>query len=119
MRPSSGAIRRVRSSGADSAPASLPRYASTTTGSRATSAGVPRAIAWPKFSTTTLSQAARTSGMSCSISSTATPLAAMARIVSTSRPVSEGFMPAAGSSSITTAGAAASARAISSRRWSP
>ena len=42
--------------------------------------------------------------------------AVIARIVSTRCTVSEGFIPAAGSSSMTIAGAAASARAISSRR---
>src|ERR1035437_940363 len=107
-----GAGRR-RGGGAHArAPAPVPRYASTTTGSRPTSLGVPRAIVWPKLRTTTESQAARTSGMSCSIRSTAIPPAAIARIVSTSRVVSDGFIPAAGSSSISTAGEPASARAI-------
>ena len=57
--------------------------------------------------------------MSCSITTTASPPSRMRRTSAVASAVSCGFIPAVGSSSSSTFGSAASARAISSRRWSP
>ena len=60
-----------------------------------------------------------TTRMSCSIRNTVTPLATNSADEVEQFRLSDGFMPAAGSSSSSRDGAVASARAISRRRWSP
>ncbi len=60
-----------------------------------------------------------TTFMSCSISSTVIPWSRTCRIRSMSAAFSAGFIPAAGSSSMSRLGSVPIARAISSRRWSP
>jgi len=57
--------------------------------------------------------------MSCSMSSTVYPSARILRIRSIKAAFSAGLNPAAGSSRHSSLGSVASARAISSRRWSP
>ena len=57
--------------------------------------------------------------MSCSITTTASPRSRILKISSSACRVSCGFIPAVGSSSRISLGSVASARAISSRRWSP
>src|SRR4051794_33074957 len=97
--------------------AGSPRYASMTTGFERTSAGVPCAIVLPKFSTRMRSQMPITSSMLCSMSRIAmSKRSRMSWIVSISERVSLSLSPAAGSSSRSSFGFAASARAISSRR---
>ena len=74
----------------------------------------------PKFSTQMPSQMFMTRFMSCSMSSTAIwKVSRILRMFSISSAVSEGFMPAAGSSSSSRLGLVARARTISSRRWAP
>ena len=66
------------------------------------------------------SQMLMTNFMSCSISMTAIwNVSRILTIFSISSAVSEGFMPAAGSSSNRREGLVARARTISSRRWAP
>ena len=60
-----------------------------------------------------------TTFMSCSISRTVMPWSRTFWISRISAAFSAGFMPAAGSSSISNAGFVPIARAISRRRWSP
>src|SRR5713101_1471773 len=75
------------------------------------SAGVPSAITCPKLRTTTRSQVDITTLISCSTSRTDIfRSSASLRMRSTSSPVSTASRPAAGSSSIKTEGAAATAR---------
>nr|WP_289232938.1 hypothetical protein [Barrientosiimonas endolithica] len=57
--------------------------------------------------------------MSCSMTTTASPWSRILKISSIACWVSSGFMPAVGSSSSSSLGSVASARAISRRRWSP
>ena len=57
--------------------------------------------------------------VSCSMTTTETPVSRIRKISCRAASVSCGFMPAVGSSSSSTSGSVASARAISSRRWSP
>ncbi len=57
--------------------------------------------------------------MSCSITTTDSPESLILKIRSLACRVSCGFIPAVGSSSRMSFGSVASARAISSRRWSP
>jgi len=57
--------------------------------------------------------------VSCSMTTTETPRSRILRISWRVPSVSWAFMPAVGSSSSSTFGSVASARAISSRRWSP
>ena len=57
--------------------------------------------------------------MSCSMTTTASPLSLILKIRFIVASVSFGFMPAVGSSRRRICGSVASARAISSRRWSP
>ena len=74
----------------------------------------------PKDSTAMPSQMFMTRLISCSMSSTAIlKVSRMVRIFSISSAVSDGFMPAAGSSSSSRQGLVASARKISSRRCAP
>ena len=68
--PSSGCLR------SRAACCCSPRYALSTSGSRATSTGGPSAIFWPASSTTTCSETDITSFMSCSTSTTMMPVAA-------------------------------------------
>jgi hypothetical protein len=66
------------------------------------------------------SQISITKAMSCSMRRIVMPNSSRSRRISAASAwVSRGFIPAAGSSSSTTLGSVASARAISSRRWSP
>src|SRR5690348_15272216 len=96
------------------------RYASITPGSARTSAGSPSAIFLPYASTVTRSETPIITFMSCSISRIVSLRSSRrARMNSTSAWDSRGFMPAVGSSSSSTVGSEASARAISTRRWSP
>src|SRR2546422_383981 len=81
--------------------------------------GVPRAITLPKLSTVTRSHSSITSRTLCSMSSTARPSFATSRTSRATAAASFGFMPAVGSSSSTSLGCAARARAISTRRCSP
>ena len=61
-----------------------------------------------------------TTFMSCSMSSTVKPCSSRSlETNSVNAAVSCGFMPAVGSSSRSSFGSVASARATSSRRWSP
>src|SRR6266566_4253779 len=112
---------RLRGGGHDApSTACLPRYASITRGSRWTSWGVPSAIFSPYSSTVTRSEQFITTRMSCSIRSTVRPCSL--RSFSTKAvksAVSCGFIPAVGSSSSSSFGCVARARATSSRRWSP
>ena len=78
----------------------------------------PSAMTRPALSTVMRSATFITSRMLCSTSSTVMPEARMRRMSSPSSATSAGFMPAAGSSSRRSRGPLASARAISSRRWS-
>ena len=73
----------------------------------------------PYSSTSTRSHRPMTSFMSCSISNTVMPSSRIFSISLRSFTVSEAFMPAAGSSSASSFGSVANARAISRRRWSP
>ena len=57
--------------------------------------------------------------VSCSMTTTEIPRSRIAKISCRVPSVSCAFMPAVGSSSSSTDGSVASARAISSRRWSP
>src|SRR6266550_9223342 len=94
-----------------------PRYASTTRGSVATASNDPSAILTPWSRATTRSEQPATTCMSCSITKIATPRSSRSRpISSVTSCVSAGFIPAAGSSSSSSLGREASARAISSRR---
>ena len=84
------------------------------------SSAVPLAMIWPKLSTQIPSQMPMTRLISCSMSMMA--IWNMSRIFtmfSISSAVSEGFIPAAGSSSRSRDGLVARARTISSRRWAP
>src|SRR6266545_3567306 len=96
-----------------------PRYASTTAGVPATSAGVPSAMTAPLASTVTRSHSDITRPMLCSMSTTVTPLSRMDRTISASWRTSSPLSPAAGSSSSSRRGELAIARAISMRRWMP
>src|SRR6266511_2361682 len=100
--------------------ACLPRYASITRVSFCTSSGEPSAIFSPYSSTVTRSETPITTRMSCSIRRTVSPSSARRRSTKdVNSAVSWGFMPAVGSSSRISLGWVASARATSSRRWSP
>ena len=99
--------------------AESPRYASITWGARATSAGVPSAMTRPLASTVTRSHSDITSPMLCSMMTTVTPLPRMERTISLSCRTSSPLSPAAGSSSSSSRGRRAMARAISTRRWVP
>ena len=90
-----------------------------TAGSAAISAGVPLAITSPKLRTTTRVQVSRTMPTLCSMNRIVRPSAARDVISVDSFAASTWFMPAAGSSRMSSDGSDASARAISSRRWSP
>ena len=79
----------------------------------------PSAIFSPKSSTATRSHTPMTRPMSCSMRTTVRPESRIWRMSSISARFSDGFMPAAGSSSSSTLGPVAMARAISRRRWSP
>ena len=83
------------------------------------SAGLPSARRLPWFSTVMAPHVRMTTCMWCSTSSTAVPVALIRPISSTSRPASLLFSPAAGSSSSSSFGLPAMARAISNRRWWP
>src|SRR5665213_654572 len=76
-------------------------------------------MCWPKLSTVMRSLTDITRFMSCSISSSVVPRSRMLRSSATSVSVSAGFIPAAGSSRSSRRGSLASARALSTRRWSP
>ena len=81
---------------------------------------MPSAIFLPWSSTVTRSETCMTTRMSCSISSTVSPRSSRSRCTNAmNAAVSFGFMPAVGSSSSSSFGSVASARATSSRRWSP
>src|SRR6266542_2338281 len=96
--------------------APLPRYASTTSGLPTTSAGVPSAIFFPWSRTATRSESDITAGITCSIMMTATPRSSrMRRMSAASFIASAGFRPAITSSSMSTRGTVARARASSSR----
>ena len=91
-----------------------------TSGSACTSAGVPSAMRRPKSSTVTRSASDMTMPMSCSTRTTEMPSAdRISRIDSAMRAVSSAFMPATGSSSSSSRGSVQSARATSTRFWSP
>src|SRR5262245_6030332 len=96
-----------------------PRYASMTLGSARISAEVPSAIFSPKLMTATRSEAAITTFMLCSISSRVRPASRKRPIRSITPCASCATIPAVGSSRINRRGSTASARAISTRRWSP
>src|SRR4026209_703752 len=98
----------------------LPRYASMTRGSRCTSSVAPLAILVPWSSTVTRCEMPMTTFMSCSMSRIVILRSSRRRRMKcVIRPVSFGSMPAVGSSSSSSFGSVASARAISRRRWSP
>src|SRR5215469_15678485 len=100
-----------------SASGSRPRYASTTAGWLATSSNLPSAILTPWSSAITRSEQPETTCMSCSITRIETPRSSRSRLISSvTSCVSAGFIPAAGSSSSSSRGLVASARAISRRR---
>ena len=83
-------------------------------------AGAPSAIFSPWSSTVMRSETPITTFMSCSISRIVRPRSSRSlRMNSVRRRDSFGFMPAVGSSSSSSFGSEASARAISTRRWSP
>ena len=91
-----------------------------TSGSAWVSSGVPSAIRRPKSSTVTRSAMLMTMPMSCSTRTIEMP--SSSRISSTARAirsVSSAFMPATGSSSSSSRGSVHSARATSTRFWSP
>ena len=88
-------------------------------GSAAISAGEPLAITCPKSSTTTRVQVSSTIPTLCSMKRMVSPSAASDVISVDNVEASTWFMPAAGSSRMSRDGSEASARAISSRRWSP
>ena len=91
-----------------------------TLGSRWTSRGRPSASFSPWSSTVTRSEIPMRNFMSCSMTTMRQPLGAgCAAPARAALAVSCGFMPAVGSSSRTTLGSVARARAISSRRMSP
>src|SRR5439155_9831378 len=97
----------------------FPRYASMTRALARTSSGVPCAIISPWSWTTMRLLIPMTTFMSCSMRNTVTP---DSRILPTKRMSSTfscGVKPAAGSSSRSSRGLVASARAISSRRCPP
>src|SRR6185295_3941956 len=96
-----------------------PRYASMTLGSARISAEVPSAIFSPKLMTTTRSETAITTCMLCSMSSRVTPASRKRPIRLITPCASCATIPAVGSSRIKRRGSTASARAISTRRWSP
>src|SRR5262245_4746491 len=96
-----------------------PRYASMTLGLARISAEVPSAIFSPKLMTTTRSETAITTCMLCSIRSRVTPASRKRAIKLITPWASCATMPAVGSSRINRRGSTASARAISTRRWSP
>src|SRR6185312_9934038 len=94
-----------------------PRYASTTRGSVATVSKEPSAILTPWSSATTRSEMPSTTCMSCSITRIVKPPSSRSLAISSVIScVSDGFIPAAGSSSRRIRGSVAIARAISSRR---
>ena len=99
--------------------ADFPRYASRTLGSRDTWAGRPSAITDPLSSTMIRSHSDMTRPMLCSMSTTVTPLSLMDLTIAASCARSSPFRPAAGSSSSSSRGELAMARASSSRRWMP
>ena len=91
-----------------------------TRGFARTSAGLPSAIFSPWSSTVMCSETRMITFMSCSISTTVMPRSSRSLCMkSVSSADSCGFMPAVGSSSSRIFGSDASARAISTRRWSP
>src|SRR6185436_13875953 len=95
----------------------VPRYASTTRGSVATVSNDPSAILSPWSSATTRSEMPSTTCMSCSITRIVCPRSSRSLPISSAISwVSDGFIPAAGSSRSSTRGFVAIARAISSRR---
>src|ERR1700704_5225330 len=98
----------------------FPRYASMTSGSRWTASGTPSAIFVPWSSTVTRSEIPITTFMSCSIRRIVILRSSRRRRINcVMRAVSLGSIPAVGSSSSSSVGSVARARAISSRRWSP
>src|SRR5437899_144868 len=99
--------------------ASLPRYAAITSGWLDTCRGSPCVITFPKLSTVMRSQTCMTSCTLCSTRTTDWPVLATCRITVATAWTSAAFIPAVGSSSRTSRGDEASARAISTRRWSP
>ena len=81
--------------------------------------GHPSAIFSPKSSTLIRSQMSMTSPMSCSISRTVWPSSRIRRISSIARPSRPGSSRRPARRAAAASGSVASARAISSRRWSP
>src|SRR5437899_2054569 len=79
--------------------AAVPRYASSTRGSRRTSANGPSRRVRPWAITITGSQSSVTRSMSCSMRRNVRPAARSARIASTSERISVGFKPARASPS--------------------
>src|SRR3954453_1103842 len=97
-----------------------PRYASITRSLLWISAGDPSAIFSPRSSTVTRSETPMTTFMSCSIISTEMSRSSRSRETNAvNSELSWGFIPAVGSSSSRSLGSVPSARATSSRRWSP
>src|SRR5262245_60066146 len=99
--------------------ASTPRYASITSGFIWIAAALPSAIFLPKFKTTILSEMDITRFILCSMSRIVVPRSFSRPIRSINSWASRWLMPAVGSSSISSSGSVARARAISRRRWSP
>src|SRR5436190_2515561 len=98
----------------------FPRYASTTRSFSRTSCGRPSAIFSPWSKTVMRSDTPMSPFMSCSIRRMVRPRSSRSFCMNAvSCADSCGFMPAVGSSSSSIFGSEASARAISSRRWSP
>jgi hypothetical protein len=91
-----------------------------TAGSRCTSAGVPRAMRWPKSMTMTRSARSMTRRMSCSTMIIAMcSWSRMSRMKRAMSSVSSAFMPATGSSRRSRTGSIASARPSSIRFLMP
>src|SRR3954447_5190256 len=101
-------------------PPCFPRYASITRSFVLILLGSPSAIFSPWSSTQMCSETPMTTFMSCSISRIVRSFSRRSRSMnSVSTWDSCAFMPAVGSSSSSSFGSDASARAISTRRWSP
>src|SRR5690606_20909638 len=97
-----------------------PMYASMTRGCATIFSGTSSAIISPKSSAITRSTSFMNSCSLCSISSTVSPVSAWIFVISADRSaISPAPSPAKGSSSSSSFGPVARARAISSRRWSP
>src|SRR5690606_34751015 len=104
----------------DVASSAVPRYASVTPGWPCTSGGVPSASISPWFIASTRSDTFETSDMSCSTISTVMPRSSrMSWIQKAMSPVSSTFNPEEGSSSSSSFGSVASARASSTTLRTP